>query len=107
MSDPVYPKKVQQRVDAIEAEQRKLQDRIRSLEREKVELIVGQSPIKVGAKIKWSRGGNVERTMIGRVTQVSERHWRNGFEYRVVILSKSGKALGMANVNEEHHPELL
>lgn len=103
--EKVYTKKVQQEIDRIDREIRSLSDRVIALHRRRNAVICGQSPIKPGALITWV--SNAGRTRVGRVREVLERY-NHEFEYRCELLSsKGGRVIGMANVNENHHPELL
>lgn len=101
MSDHVYTSKVRAKLEKLEAAKHRAELRARKIAQRIEELIAGQSPIRAGAVITWE-GSN--RILRGRV--VSVRTSYRGFEYRVNILTKSGKAIGMATVTEDKFPGL-
>jgi hypothetical protein len=97
----VYSKAVLRKLDALESKKLALEIRVRDLDRRMEELLVGQSPIHVGDCIVWVSS---TRERYGRVTSI--RTGYNGYEYRVTVLTKAGREIGMATVSEHHQPEL-
>ena len=45
------------------------------------------------------------RVRFGRVLAITTRY--RGFEYRVAVLTKGGREIGQATVDESHHPTLM
>lgn len=97
----VYSKRVRARLDALEAKKRAAEDKVRDIQRQIEELLVGQSPITVGAWITWV---SANRERYGRVLSIHSRY--RGFEYRVAVTTKDGRVIGQANVDEGAEPTL-
>lgn len=98
----VYTKRIRARLDALEAKRHAAELRVRAIRRQIEELIVGQSPIGPGDVIEWESGGRSRR---GRVLSVYSNY--RGFDYRVAIVTKAGRQIGIATVGEGHHPVLV
>jgi hypothetical protein len=97
----VYTKAVRRKLDALAEKLHAAENRVRDINRQIEELIVGQSVIQPGARVVWVSGA---RDRYGRVLSV--RSVYRGFEYRVAVLTKSGREIGTATLNESHQPEL-
>jgi hypothetical protein len=99
----VYSPKVRRRLDSLEAKKHALELKVRDVDRQIQELLVGQSTIGPGDRIKWL-AANRER--YGRVIAVRTAY--RGFEYRVEITTKDGgRVIGQATVGESDQPTLL
>lgn len=99
----VFSTAVRKRLDALREKQRLAEIKVRDIVRAIQELLVGQSPIGVGDRITFVSGS--DRVRFGRVLAITTRY--RGFEYRVAVLTKSGREIGQATVDESHHPTLM
>lgn len=97
----VYSKRVRDRLDALEAKKHTAELKVRAVERQIEELLCGQSPIWVGARITWT---SANRERYGTVTSITTAY--RGFTYRVTVTTKAGQPIGMATVDEHQQPTL-
>lgn len=97
----VHSKRVRVQLDALEAKLEAAQLKVRAIERQVEELLVGQSAISVGSVIVWASANRMRR---GRVLSVSTNY--RGYVFRVVVLTKCGREIGNATVDEGNCPVL-
>lgn len=100
----IYPPEIRDALDAIDKKIAAYNDEIEKLERTQVDLKCGISPIKPGDLINWEKRNKQYR---GQVITVRLQGWNDKFYYRCIILSKNGKAVGHANVDDDDCPEKI
>jgi hypothetical protein len=102
MSDFVLSPTIQAKVDRVEAKIRKAEFQIEQWRKDIDRLACVDSPIKPNDIITFESSGRI-RT--GKV--ISMRSLYYGYEYRVLLQSKAGKAIGYARVTSDKCPTLV
>lgn len=101
MNREVYSTRVRAKLDALQAKKHAAELKVRTIDRQIEELLVGQSPIWIGSRIVWV---SANRERYGTVTSISTAY--RGFSYRVTVTTKAGHPIGAATVDESQQPTL-
>lgn len=92
---------IRKQIDEMDEVIHRLERAKEALQRKIQELMALQSPIKLGDIIEWDTGKRVYRGEVQRI--LNEYH---GYAYVCYILSKDGRYIGRARVQESNNPVL-
>lgn len=100
----MYAPEIESQLETFVAEERRLEEALRQVKRQKELLMCAAAPFKIGDLITWSSGKEGKRRR-GKVKAIGT-NWR-GFTYRCDIVTLNGRVLGHAEVDSSRDPMLV